>query len=56
MWPSSAFHLPQGRRKKRMVVLGGAHHKVGDPAVVVVKLPLIVGGIFFGLESPDTEK
>ena len=48
----------KGRRQKRVIVLGGAHHKVEDPPnsqAVVVELPLFVGDIFC-LESPEMDK
>ena len=46
-----------GRRRRKIVVLGGAQHKVEDPPPpVLVKLPLLVAGIIFFLESPHTVK
>ena len=46
-----------GAASKKVVLLGGAHHKVAHPppSPVVVKVPLFLGD-FFCLESPDTEK
>ena len=44
---------------KKVVVLSGTYHKVGDPSIpqaVVQQLPLFVEGHFLWLESPDSEK
>ena len=41
---------------KKVVLLGGAHHKVAYPPLVVVKVPIFCGKFFICLESPDTEK
>ena len=41
--------LNKGATSKKVIVFGGAHHKVEDPPTpkaIVVKLPLFVGGIF----------
>ena len=49
-FPRSDKHiLNKGRRQKKVVLLGGAHHKVAYPPtpLVVVKVPLFVGIFLF---------
>ena len=52
------YVIGKGAALKKVVLLGGAHHKVAYPLPppVVVKVQLFFVGIFFCLESSDTEK